>query len=54
MPGMDSLTEGCVDWQVNLTTVDLGGTAVVAITAGSDFACALLVQGAAGSRVAVQ
>ena len=53
-PGMDSLTGGCVDWQVNLTTVDLGGTAVVAITAGFDFTCVLLVQGAAGSRVAAQ
>jgi hypothetical protein len=54
MPGIDSLTEGCVDWQVNLPAVDLNGTAVVAITAGSYFNCALQVQGAAGSRAAVQ
>jgi hypothetical protein len=50
---MDSLTEGCVDWQANLPTVDLNGTAV-AIAAGGSTTCAELVQGAARSRVAVQ
>ena len=53
-PGMDSLTEACVDWQANLPAVDLNGTAAVAITAGAMHACALLVQGAARSRVALQ
>ena len=53
VPGMDSLTEGCVDWQANLPTVDLNGTAV-AIAAGGKTTCAELVQGAVRSRVAVQ
>ena len=54
MPGMDSLTEGCVNWQVNLTAVDLNGTVAVAITAGDMHTCVELVQSAAGSRAAVQ